>query len=113
MSEDFNFRSVSITLDSTKSILDFPFQEDTIFESKLTNFTIYGEIGERNSIIINSEEIRFFDQINPEFSDKDIFKYEHFELKNLSYSLKLDYLIENCSKWEYFSNKSFEGQNDQ
>lgn len=114
-----NFRFVSITLNSAKDILDFTYLGDTIFESKLTNLTIYGEIGKRNLLILNSSEIHFFDQINPDFSDKDqilktlnLMKYEYFELKDLSYSLKLEYLIENCSKWEYFSIKSFEGQNE-
>ena len=85
------------------------------FEEKMKNITIYGKIGEIGSIIMSSDELKIFDQIESEYNKQaqiikniKLMDYEHIELLDSKYSLNLEYLIENCSKWQVFANKSFE-----
>ena len=112
----FNFRSVSISLTSNATnILEFAIWGEAHFEKKLTNLTIYGEIGDKNSMIIRSSELKFFDQIDLDNVLQSEIKnvlglmnYEHADIFQKNYFIQIEYLIENCSSWEYFSYKNFE-----
>ena len=100
-------------MNSEKSFLEFFIFGENHIDQKFTNLTLYGKIGEKNFIKISSSEVNFFDQITKNRENINFMPYEFFETKNLSYFLQLEYIIENCSKWEYFTNRTFEDKEKQ
>lgn len=112
-------RSIIITLRSEKSFIEFSVVGGSHIDKKMKNVTIYGQIGEESFINLTSTDIKFFDQIEPTLNHLEIrnktnlMDYEQLEMENLLYFLKIEYIIENCSKWEYFTNKIFENKDKQ
>ena len=89
------------------------FKGEVDFNKKTKNLTIYGPIGEAKSLLITSEEIKFFEQIGENLVDNLMPKfglnvYENIDFQAHYYGLKIEYELTNCSKWEYFKKQSVE-----
>ena len=85
-------------------IATITFQESRII--KFSNIKILKEIGSSNYFYVSSENIRFFQQIDPSWTkDKvintmQLYPFEFTSFENKTYYISIKYTIENCSEWE-------------